>query len=125
MEDYTPPCSECGGSCCNYIAINIDKPSNKGDYDHIRWFLTHKHVNVFIDHDKKWYVEFRTPCNHLNENNKCSIYHVRPLICQNYGKSDGECEFYNSPYSEYFTTDKQFEKYLNERKIDWKYKRKL
>jgi len=120
--EYQAPCAQCGGRCCNYIAIEIDKPKSKHDYDMMRWYLAHKNVNVFIDHDKNWHVEFRTPCDYQEKNKKCSIYSKRPVICRDHGNSEGSCEYYDTPYAEYFSSLEEFEKYLNDKGIDWKYK---
>ena len=122
MEKFTPPCKECGGKCCDYVAIEIDRPRKKADYDHIRWYLAHEKVHVFVDHEKKWYVQFLSTCRHKNKSNKCDIYEERPSICSEHGNSEGECEFYSSPYSEYFINDSDFEDYLREKGKDWKYK---
>jgi len=121
-KEFQPPCEECGGSCCRYVAIELDKPTTKTDYDHIRWYLFHKDVNVFIDHDKNWFVEFRTPCVAQNKKNQCSVYEDRPKICRDHGNSDGECEFYDTPYHMYFTDVREFEKYLEKKKKNWRFK---
>ncbi|TFH42546.1 MAG: YkgJ family cysteine cluster protein, partial [Chrysiogenales bacterium] len=55
-KPFSPPCEECGGRCCRYIAIGMDRPTTKTEYDHIRWYLSHDDVHVFIDHDRGWYV---------------------------------------------------------------------
>ena len=73
-ETYVPPCEECGGKCCDYVAIEIDTPKTKTDFDNIRWYLVHENINVFIDHNKKWHVEFRTPCEKQLSDKKCGIY---------------------------------------------------
>lgn len=122
MESFTPPCDDCGGKCCSYIAIQIDKPSSKQDYDYIRWYLAHEKVNVFIDHDRNWFVEFRTPCGFQNDQKKCEIYSKRPNICRGHGNGEGECEFFDTPYSAYFSELAEFEKYLDRKRVDWKYK---
>ncbi len=123
MSDFKAPCEECGGSCCRYVAIEIDKPKAKQDYDHIRWYLLHRDVNVFIDHEKKWYIEFRTICEEQLEDNRCGIYEKRPKICREHGIADGECEFYDSPYLEYFTSEETFIEYLKQKAKDWEFKR--
>jgi uncharacterized protein len=118
-----PACGDCGGRCCRYIVIEIDRPSSKNDYDNIRWHLSHENVGVFIDHDRKWHVEFRTNCRHLSEENRCMIYSERPNICRSHGNGDGECEYYDSPYSVYFSDMREFENYMRKNGIDWRYKR--
>ncbi len=121
-NDFQPPCDECGGRCCKYVAIEIDKPTTKTDYDHIRWYLVHENVNVFVDHDNKWHIEFRTPCEFQDENNRCSIYSKRPKICREHCDEEGSCEFYDTPYSMYFSEAREFEKYLERKGKDWKFK---
>lgn len=123
MEEFSPPCEECGGKCCDYVAIETSPPKNKADYDHMRWYLAHENVHVFIDHEKKWYVQFVTPCSMKNDDNRCSIYQERPRICSGHGNIKGECEYYSSPYKEYFTSTSDFETYLKKRNIVWKYKK--
>lgn len=121
-ELYIPPCLECGSRCCQYTAIEIDRPTGKNDFDNIRWYLSHKSVNVFVDHDKKWHVDFRSPCENLAENHQCSIYDIRPRICRNHGNLVEECEFFDSPYLYYFTTREEFEDYLRDRGVEWRIK---
>ncbi len=120
-ETFQPPCFKCGGRCCNYVAIEIDRPSSKKDYDYIRWYLAHKKVNVFVDHEKNWFVEFRTDCEFKEKNHRCSIYNERPNICRGHGNGEGECEFYDSPYSAYFSSLKEFEDYLEKKNKKWRY----
>jgi uncharacterized protein len=124
MEQFQPPCGECGGRCCQYTAIEIDRPTSKNDYDNIRWYLSHKNVHVFVDHDKKWHVEFRSPCENLGPDNMCLIYEIRPRICRNHGNLEEECEYFDSPYLRYFSTRLEFEKYLNKKSIQWRFKKK-
>ncbi|OHD70651.1 MAG: hypothetical protein A2W19_01230 [Spirochaetes bacterium RBG_16_49_21] len=119
---FRPPCAECGGKCCEYIAIEIGKPSTKTDYDNIRWYLAHKDVHVFVDHNRKWHVEFRTPCENLTADKKCTIYENRPRICSRHGIGEQECEFFASPYLLYISSPGQFEEYLLKKGIDWRFK---
>ena len=123
-EKAPPACIVCGGSCCRYVAIEIDRPTTKTQYDHVRWYLLHENVNVFIEHDNKWYVEFRSPCEKLDDNGLCSIHKskTRPRICKTHGEEEGSCEYYDSPYKIYFSTAKQFETYLEKKGKDWRWK---
>jgi len=122
--EFSPPCGECGGRCCKYVAIETDKPVSKTDYDNIRWYLLHENVSVFIDHKGHWYIEFRTPCLEQLEDNNCKSHANRPRICAGHGNTEGECEFYDSPYREYFSSEKEFLAYLNKRDIDWRFSRR-
>jgi len=78
-DDFSPPCKECGGRCCKYVALEIDKPTNKNGYDQIRWYLAHKNIAVFVDHEKDWYVEFRTDCEKQSDDGLC----IFSLFCYN------------------------------------------
>jgi Fe-S-cluster containining protein len=98
MEEKT--CNDCNGMCCKHVAIEIDTPETKEDFENIRWFVAHKNVKVYIDEDDLWHVEFSTPCEFFGENNQCKIYDKRPAICREY--SQEECLFHN-PYAEKYT----------------------
>ncbi|PKL40417.1 MAG: zinc/iron-chelating domain-containing protein [Spirochaetae bacterium HGW-Spirochaetae-1] len=119
---YKAPCRDCGGKCCQYIAIEIDRPTTKKGYDFIRWYLLHKNTNVFVDHDSKWHVEFRTECEEQESQGRCEIYDRRPKICRDHGIEEGDCEYYDLPYSLYFTTESEFITYLEGKGIDWRYR---
>ena len=60
-------CKKCG-NCCNHIALEIDAPKWKEDYNHILWYLLHENVRVFIE-DNEWYLEFLTRCKAFDKNN--------------------------------------------------------
>jgi Fe-S-cluster containining protein len=83
------PCHACG-ECCEYVAVEIDKPSAYQDYDHIFWYLTHRSVSVYVDWEGGWFIEFATVCEHLTPGRTCGIYEERPRICSSF--SWEECE---------------------------------
>lgn len=126
QKKHSLTCDKCHGKCCRYVAMEIDTPASKRDYDHIRWYLLHKNVYVFVDHDNDWYVEFKTDCGELAEDNACSVYDQRPHICRKHGVDDGVCEFYaeSEPYQHRFSTAAQFEAYLECRGIKWRWKKR-
>ena len=107
----TVDCSGCNAQCCRYIATQIDTPTDKTDYDHIRWYLFHRDVTVFIDHEDDWYLEFQTTCEALDEQGRCGAYAVRPRICRRHGDAGPDCEFHGaeSPYQVRFETPAAFE----------------
>lgn len=107
-------CRDCD-QCCHYIAVEIDRPTTKKEFENIRWFLLHENVNVSIGFDNNWYLEFKTKCKAL-KNKRCSIYNKRPQICRDYDQS--ECTRYNKGSAEkiLFKNIKQFEKYLSDKK---------
>lgn len=123
----TGQCLRCGGRCCQYIALEWERPSCKRDYDYIRWFLLHEHVHVFVDHAGKWHVEFQTPCQSLGSDGRCATYAERPALCREHGeKADESCEFLgeDSPYRVRFSTVREFERYLDKKGVDWRWKRR-
>lgn len=72
----------------------------------------HKNVNVYIDEEGEWHLEFLTPCEFLGEGNKCKIYDKRPEICKEYNHD--ECTFYND-YSEKvnFSSIEEFDAHMS------------
>ena len=107
-------CEKCDARCCKYVAVEIDKPETKEDFEDIKWFVCHKNVNVFVDEDDEWYVEFLSPCEFLGEDNLCTNYENRPKICRRY--SQDECTFYNDYKEKYtFTCLKEIEDYIKEK----------
>lgn len=102
-------CAFCEAKCCRYFALPIDKPTEWADYDAIRWFLFHDRAAVFIEKGD-WYLLVYTPCKHLGETNRCSIYDERPKICREYSTDD--CEYEDDwVYDHYFETSEQVEEY--------------
>lgn len=116
-------CASCD-LCCRYVAIEIDKPTCKKDYDQIIWQLLHKNVRIFVDWDNDWYVEFITPCMALDLKTKlCRIYNDRPMICREH--SQDECVKYGDGPAEkyYFKSADDFIKYLKKKRIDHRFKK--
>jgi uncharacterized protein len=106
-------CENCGGLCCKYVAIEIDTPETIKDFEDIKWYVVHKNVNVYVDEDDVWHIEFLTPCEFLGEKGECKIYSKRPKICREY--SHEECLFHNDYQEKYhFKTIQDIEKYVRE-----------
>ena len=107
-------CEHCAGTCCNYLALPIDKPKTIRDYDDIRWYLLHEGISVFVE-DGDWFIQIQTRCKQLGEDNRCSIYESRPRICAEY--SPGECDYSESDYGcdHLFTHAKQVEEFYAEK----------
>ena len=128
IKHFTLSCIECGAKCCRHLALEIDTPTNKQDYDNIRWYLYHKKVTVFIDHDDEWYLEFDSKCEALGKNNKCQDYKNRPRICRDYGilHDEPECVFHaeGEAHKHHFSKVEDFEKYLDDKGINWRWKNK-
>jgi hypothetical protein len=102
--------------------VEIDKPSTKYEYDQTIWLLLHKNVWIYFDDEDKWYVQFNTPCEALQEDKLCSIYNNRPAVCRKH--SQDSCEKYGEglPFKKLFTKKEQFIKYLKEKGIDYNFK---
>ena len=86
IKDFDPndpnPCASCS-HCCEYISLEIDKPTTVKDFDYLVWYLIHKDVWVYIDDENDWYIQFNTPCDKL-DNQRCGYYPHRPTICRDY-----------------------------------------
>lgn len=112
-----PPCHDCTARCCKYFALEIDRPTTPRDHDHIRWYLLHEHVVVWMQ-SGDWYLEVRTPCRHLLPDNQCAIYHTRPQICREYGwpenpSDDAPCEYFTGEggYDLFFDSAEAFDRW--------------
>lgn len=114
MKTESKSCEGCEANCCKYVAIEIDKPETKEDFEDIRWYVCHKNVNVYVDEEDEWHIEFITPCEFLGEDNKCTIYGKRPKICREYDHD--ECTFHND-YEEQlsFKTLEDIDGYIKEK----------
>lgn len=104
------PCAGCS-NCCEYLSLEIDRPSTIRDFDQILWYLLHKDVWVYIDHENDWYVQFNTPCEKLDQR-RCGYYAQRPMVCRNY--EPASCARYGEgPTEKYlFKDEKDLFRYL-------------
>lgn len=124
-KNWLMQCRKCRGKCCKYIALEIDKPVSKIDYDNIRWYLMHKNVTVFIDHENAWTLQFPAKCENLDTDYKCRIYSRRPAVCSEY-PGENHCEFEGAapPYKILFETESDLLKYMKKKGIHQKQKKK-
>lgn len=105
-------CNKCNGLCCRYFALPIETPTEKSDYDDIRWFLCHKDVSVFVE-DGDWYVSMKNKCKYVDTgSHHCKIYDQRPGICRKYKTSDCDLTEGDYDYELHFTNDKQMAEYI-------------
>jgi Fe-S-cluster containining protein len=106
-------CKKCSGMCCKYVAVEIDTPEEIEDFEDIKWYVCHKNINVYVDEENIWHIEFLTPCEFLGKNSLCKIYEIRPHICREYNQD--ECPFHNEYKEKYtFKKLKDVEKYIEE-----------
>lgn len=101
-------CEHCAAACCRYLAIPLDKPTSRRDYDDIRWYLMHQNVQVFVE-EGDWFIQFQTVCKNLGADNRCGIYDHRPELCREY--EPGECDYVGGSfgYEHLFTHASQIE----------------
>ena len=90
-EEILATCQRCGGKCCSYVALEIDEPTTRADFENIRWYCAHKDVWVFKE-DGDWYVVFDSPCVELAEDFSCRIHDERPQVCRDH--PFGECDYF-------------------------------
>ncbi|MEW6252277.1 MAG: YkgJ family cysteine cluster protein [Planctomycetota bacterium] len=107
-------CEHCSAMCCQYIALPLDKPETKAEFDDLRWFLIHERVFVFVE-DGDWYIGFQSPCRHLQADQRCGIYETRPRICRKY--STENCDYHSGDYGweHHFTCAEHVDEYLRTR----------
>jgi len=105
-------CVNCEGLCCKNFALEIDTPENERDFEDIKWYLFHENVEVYIDSDGTWNVQFNSRCKYLDENNLCKIYKNRPAMCREF--SSEECDLDDDVVC--FETVKEFEGWLKKNK---------
>ncbi|MGH7681896.1 MAG: YkgJ family cysteine cluster protein [Steroidobacteraceae bacterium] len=107
------PCVGCD-HCCRHVALEIDTPRTKLDFDNIRWYLLHKNISIMLDWDGSWMIQFDTACNWLVDG-QCSHYALRPDICREYDPAD--CERYNPNPAErvLMRNEKDLEAFLEQR----------
>jgi hypothetical protein len=117
-----PSCTGCVAHCCRYVAVEIDKPGAKWQFDQILWMLLHESLAVFVEHSGRWYVEFRTKCRALSDANRCSIYETRPQLCRDYDIET--CPVWNDgeAYRWRWESAEAFEAFLDGRGVNWRYR---
>ena len=102
-------CSYCTAKCCRYFALPIDEPKTLEDFQHIRWYMMHGRVSVFVE-DGTWFLMVHADCQHLLEDHRCGVYDDRPTICREY--STENCEFDDDAcYDKLFETPEQIWEY--------------
>lgn len=102
-------CAYCTAKCCHYIALPIDTPTEKNDFENLRWYILHGKMSVFVD-DGTWYLCVYAVCNHLLPDYRCGIYHTRPQICRDY--SFQSCEYdEDGTHDLFFETPDQLAEY--------------
>jgi uncharacterized protein len=116
IQSEANPCDGCT-KCCNHIAIELDKPDDEESWDNLRWYLVHKNVWIFVDHDDSWNIQFNSPCEKVNQEGWCGIYETRPKICRNY--TTRSCEKYGDgeSFKQLFKTLEEFDDWNNKGRV--------
>ncbi len=109
------PCGLCLADCCKEVAVSINSPKTKKDWDEIKWLVAHKNIQVFKDFENDWLVEFFTPCEKLDTKNRCTIYKKRPYICKNHPADNCIKTDPDKYYKVLFKNFEDVEKYLKEK----------
>ena len=103
-------CSTCGAKCCRYFCFEIDEPDDVDEFEDIRWYLLHEGTTVHVD-EGDWFISIANKCTALAEDNTCSIYDNRPLICRKYSQSTCDETGADYGYDHLFETPEQLEQY--------------
>lgn len=102
-------CDYCTAKCCRYFALPIDTPTERDDFEHLRWYMLHGRVSIFVE-DETWYLMVHADCVALRSDNLCGIYEERPGICRKY--STDACEYDDDAmYERFFETPDQIWEY--------------
>jgi Fe-S-cluster containining protein len=106
-------CEHCTGMCCRYLALPIDAPEDREEFDDIRWYLLHEGVSVFVE-DGEWYLYVAADCRHLLPDYRCAIYETRPRICRKYTTEN--CDYHSGEYGweQHFTCPEHLDEYARE-----------
>jgi len=102
-------CSYCTAKCCRYFALPIDTPTSFEDFEHIRWYMLHGPVSIFVE-DETWYLMVHADCKHIQPDYRCGIYETRPQICREYTTDNCEYEE-DAVYDKFFETPEQMWEY--------------
>ncbi len=116
-------CKECDGKCCKYIAIEVDEPEDREDFDQMIWQLCHEGISIYIDNDNDWIVEVKTNCKYLDENNSCKIHEKvldpnnenpikEPDFCKKHSMENCEMNGEGLPHKLLFSKPEDIIKYM-------------
>lgn len=105
-------CGKCTGLCCRYMALPIDTPQDRDDYDDVRWYLCHEDVTIFVE-DGSWYINVKNKCKYLSgKDHLCLIYDERPKICRGYKHNDCDLTEGEYDYELHFNDAQQMAEYI-------------
>lgn len=108
--DWSRTCISCQ-YCCTYVSLEIDAPKSETDFDSIRWYLAHKRINIYADHDGSWYFLVNSECENLTSAG-CAIYEKRFNICREYDAATCEMTLGEPAEKVIFRTVEDFDRWL-------------
>jgi len=99
--------------CCRYIALPIETPDDRADFDDIRWYILHNNISVFVENGE-WYIYIAADCRHLQPDYRCGIYETRPSICRKYTTEN--CDYHSGEYGweQHFTCPEHLDEYVRQ-----------
>jgi len=106
-------CEHCTAMCCRYIALPIDEPEDRDEFDDIRWYLLHENISIFVE-DGDWYIYIAADCRHLLPDHRCGLYETRPNICRQYSAEN--CDYHSGEYGweQHFTCPEHLDEFVRE-----------
>ena len=112
-------CHRCA-RCCRYFCFEIDRPDTYEEFEDIRWYLCHEGVSIHID-EGDWFMSIENRCKMLGQDEICTIYSQRPLICSTYDPHS--CDYTDDEYGydEEFLTPEEIEQYARRKLGDAAY----
>lgn len=108
-------CNTCS-KCCEYVCINIDKPTTMDAIDEIIWILLHENMEIYIDHDGDWFVQVDNKCKMLGPSGECTIYNTRPKVCREHTLDECEGVLSTDYFKHRFTSNKEFVNFIKKNK---------
>ncbi len=107
-------CRKCGAKCCQYFCFEIDEPDDVDEFEDVRWYICHEGTTVHID-EGTWYISIMNRCNMLDDNDQCTSYDNRPLICRKYDLDNCDQTMGDYGYDEEFKTPDELEAYARQK----------
>lgn len=109
--DWSKTCIACQ-YCCTYVSLQIDVPRADKDFDSIRWYLAHKRIHIYINHEGAWYFLVNSECENLTAAG-CGIYENRFNICRDYDAAACEMTLGEPSEKVLFRSVEDFDRWLS------------
>ena len=100
----------------------MDKPETLEDWENIKWQVAHKNIQVILDNEDSWCIEFLTPCDEMDDSGKCRVYDKRPAMCKKHSPENcivnGDGDYYKVIFKCIENVENYLEKHPNVIKED-------